>query len=58
MATDQDVEAAAEELMEDISEVADDTVRWTQAESADIYAALAGDCAERANLIRREIEDG
>lgn len=58
MATEEEVEVVVDELNEEIAEVADDTDRWSQEESAEIFEGIATVCAERARTIRQEIADG
>lgn len=57
MSTEEEVETATDELCESVSEVADDTGRWTQEQSAEIYEGVASSCRERAALIRREMDE-
>lgn len=50
-----DIEDVVEDLNEKISKVADDTKRWSQGESAEIYEEVASVCTMRAEQIRREM---
>lgn len=58
MATDDEVEAVIETLNEQIAEVADDTERFTQEQSAEIFEEVASICQMRGRTIRQEMEDG
>lgn len=58
MATEEEVEAVIETLNEQIAEVADDTERFTQEQSAEIFEEVASICSMRGRTIRQEIEDG
>lgn len=52
---DEQIEEFIEEKMEEISDFADDTARWSQEESMTIYETLAADLKRRADLIRQEM---
>jgi NTP pyrophosphatase (non-canonical NTP hydrolase) len=58
MASEQELEDAIEELNEAVADVADDTARWSQAESLEIFEGVASAAKMRAQTIRQEMEDG
>lgn len=58
MATDEELEEACEDLNEKIAEVADDTDRWSQEQSAEIFEDIASVCTSRARTIRKEMANG
>jgi hypothetical protein len=55
MATEAEVEEACEELQEAIDNVADDTARFSQEDSVEIWETLASHCTARAQLTRSEM---
>lgn len=57
MATEEEVEIVIDELNQDIADVADDTERFTQEDSAQIFEGIAAVCTDRARTIRQEMED-
>lgn len=52
-----DTEGVIDELNEQVAEVADDTNRWSQEESAEIFEGVAETCSQRARTIREEMEE-
>lgn len=56
MATEDDVQEAIDGLEETIAEEADDTYKWTQEQSAEIFEGVAAGCEMRARTIRQEME--
>lgn len=57
MATEQEIEGIVDDFSEQIAEVADDTERFSQEESAEIYEGIAVSCKMRADAIRQEMTD-
>lgn len=57
MATDAEFEDAIDDIELVVSDIVDDTERWTQEESAEMYEHLASVFSDRAKLIRSEMED-
>lgn len=55
MATEEEIDEVCDELNEQISDVADDTARFSQQESYDIYMNIATMCQTRATLIKSEM---
>lgn len=55
MATDDEMCEAMDALDEAISEVADDTDRWNQQQSMEIYSHISDVARMRADLIKREM---
>lgn len=56
MATEQEVEDAVDDLNEKVADVCDDTEKWSQEESAQIFEGVADACTQRANTIRQEMQ--
>jgi hypothetical protein len=57
MATEEEVEEAIDDLGEQIAEVCDDTRKWSQEESAQIFEGVADVCVQRARTIRSEMQE-
>lgn len=58
MSSEEELDDAVEELNEAIADVADDTARWSQEQSAEIFEGVAEACRMRAQTIRQEIAEG
>jgi hypothetical protein len=54
MATEQEIEAAADEVMDVGDQLIDDTDRWSMDESAEIAELLADHFKVRASTLREE----
>ncbi len=57
MASSEHLQSVADELLDEIAKVADNSRRWSQEESATIYETLADECATRAQAIRSDMEN-
>lgn len=55
MATEEEIEDIVDEFAEQIGEIADDSARFSQQESLNIYDGIASMCQMRANALRQEI---
>lgn len=55
MATEDEITDAVDELNQAVSDVVDDTARWSQDESAQIFEEVASTCRMRAETIRQEM---
>jgi hypothetical protein len=55
MATEEQIEEAADEIKEFLDEIIDDTERFSQAESVEVLDLVASHCRMRMNLIRDEM---
>ena len=53
--SEQDLDDAIEEATEAIHQIGDDTKRFTQAESAEFYEAVASAASSMAATIRQEM---
>ena len=51
-----DLETAIEEATEAVHEIGDDVERFTQAQSAEFYEAVAADASAMARMIRSEVQ--
>lgn len=56
--SEADVDAAVTEAVDFVSDIGDDTARFTQAESRDFYEAVAAECNMRAQTIEDEMGGG
>lgn len=57
MATEEEVEAAVEELCEQIDAIACDSNKFSQQQSVDIYDGIQAHCLMWSHQITREMED-
>lgn len=55
MATEKEIEELVDGFNEDIADIADNTARFSQEESAEIYESVGQACMDRARLIRSEM---
>lgn len=51
----EDLDKIADAIMDNVSEIADDTTRFTQGESAELYEEVANACSTAARAIRQEM---